>query len=215
LLLANGTFWFSVENNIGRVEFMPTLLYMSMVLWLPALAALTTMRLFAEEKRHGTLETLLTAPVTEWEVVAGKYAGALSFVTLALALSAGSVYTLALFSPAMAQPDTGAMIGGGIVVFLIAAYCVAVGLLFSLLTRNQIVAAACGYVAMVLPPLFVGSGMRGLPFDAERLSRYLAVEDHLMDFTRGALDARPAVLYVSGAMLLLFCGTRILALRKL
>ncbi len=214
LLLANWTFWHVVETQIGRVESLPSLLVMSMVLWLPVLATLVTMRLFAEEKRQGTLEILLTAPVTEWQVALGKYAGALSFVVIALAPSMGALYALTALAPSLPAPDAGAMAGGGVILFLLAAYCVAIGMFFSLLTRNQIIAAVCGFGGMVIPPLS-GYLLSLSPFGPERLIRRLAVEDHLLDFARGVLDLGTTVLYVSGVLLLLFFSTRVLMLRRL
>lgn len=214
LLLANWTFWHAVETQSGRIEALPSLMVLSAVLWLPVLAALVTMRLFAEEKRQGTFEILLTAPVTDWQVVLGKYAGALTFVIVALGPSFAALYGLSVLAPAMPRPDHGALAGAAIILFFIAAYCVAVGMFFSLLTRNQIVAAVGGFSGMVIPP-FSGYLLSMTPFGSERLIRYLAIEDHLLDFARGALDARPVVLYASGAIVLLFISTRVLMLRRL
>ncbi len=214
LLLGSWTFWHAVQSHVGRAESLPSLLVLSAALWLPVLSALTTMRLFAEEKRQGTLEILMTAPVTEWQVVLGKYAGALSFVLLAMAPLFGMFFALCALAPAMPEPDVGALAGGALILALLASYCVAVGLFFSLLTRNQIVAAVGGFGGMVLPALG-GHLLSYAPVGADRLIRLLAVEDHLMDFARGALDAKPAFLYVSAAALLLFFSSRALMLRRM
>ena len=136
LLMSNWMFWNAVLRSEGTEEPLMGLLIVSILFFSPILITVVTMRLFSEEKRSGTLETLLTAPVTETELVLGKYFGAFSFLVMVLAPALGSVYILQLLSPGLSSVDHGEFIGCAIAVLLFSGYCAAIGLLASLLTSN-------------------------------------------------------------------------------
>ncbi len=212
-LLSGASFWSTVHIHRGTFESPVALLCMAMALWTPALATALSMRLFAEERRQGTLETLMTAPVTEWQVVLGKYAGALTMALAVIAPATASLFILAALAPLLPQPDIGAVVAGTLMLFLLTAFCVAVGMLFSLLTRSQAVAAVCGFTAMVLL-LLSSHFLATTAWAPPALVHALAVDDHLLDAARGVVDARPLVLYGSATGTLLFFNARMLALRK-
>jgi ABC-2 type transport system permease protein len=213
LSMTGWTFMQAVERHVGTDEPLQIILYMSAFFWLPLLITVICMRLFAEEKRCGTIETLMTAPVSDTDVVLGKYAGALAFVVLVAGPVVGFLYLLDAFSPGIATLDTGGIIGGAMILLLVSAFSTAVGLLVSLLTRNQIVAAICCFSAIVLPFLLPYL-TRGVPGTPQAIVQYVSVGDHILDFCRGSVDTRPVLLYVSGTMFLLFASVRVLESRR-
>jgi len=216
-LAASGfTFFLGAVRNTGAADPLPSLLIGAIVIWLGLLIPVITMRLFAEEKRSGTIETLMTAPVTESEVVLGKYAGALTFLLIVCLPAVGAVFILERFSPGLAVEDIdlGALWGGMIILLLLASFFTAVGLLVSLMTRNQIVSAVCCFV-MVWLGLLLGWLLSELPGGGGAVSEYLSATTHIEDFCRGILSARTILLYASGTWMLLFASVRVLESRQL
>jgi ABC-2 type transport system permease protein len=209
------TFFLGVVRNTGSVGAVPPLLFGAMVLGMGALVPAVTMRLFAEEKRAGTIETLMTAPVTESDVVLGKYAGALSFMILVAAPAVANVFILERLSPGLdlETVDLGALAGGALIYLLLALFFTALGLFISLMTRNQVVAAVCCFVCCQLA-LFLGWLLSILPGSNKGLADYVSATTHLEDFCRGIVDLRPIVLYLSATWLLLFCSVRVLESRQ-
>ncbi|PRP90825.1 ABC-type uncharacterized transport system [Enhygromyxa salina] len=122
------------------------------IFWLPVIfiCSVISMRLIAEERRHGTLEALLTAPLDPSQVVVGKYLGAMGFY-VALWLPTGSFYLLlrGASGPTMA-PDVGPILSGYLGTFLVGASFIAVGLLFSAFARSQLAAAIGTFVSCTI-----------------------------------------------------------------
>ena len=175
---------------------------------------LLTMRLFAEERRMGTLETLLTAPVTDGQVVGAKFAGVLTFYIIMWIPTVIFLYSLRWFSAEAPVIDPGMLGTAYLGVFLGGSMFLAMGLLCSLTTANQIIAAiACfmmlivvfftGFIEFVLP-------VKNAPVFADLLSPHR----HLLEFSRGIMDTRSVVLYVSGSFFFLFTSVRILEARR-
>jgi len=221
LLLAALSFVGGTWINMDSREPLPKLLTFSIAYWLPILIAVTSMRLFAEENRSGTIETLLTAPVTEAAVVFGKYAGALVFLCLVLIPPLASVFILAAVSPGLTvswQPaatvlDLGGLFGGVLILVLLTAQCLAIGLLASVLTRNQIVAAITCILATCAPLIVEFASSLFLPGGSAAL-RYLSVTAHLDAFSQGSIDTRIIALYLAGTLYPLFLATRLLEARR-
>lgn len=215
LAMSGGTFMLGLVRNEGGPDTMFSYLFGAVFIWLTALVTVISMRIFPEEFRSGTIETLLTAPVTEAEVVLGKFAGALSFLVVAVAPLLSAVFIVQWLSPALRLQDIdmGAGIGGLIIFLIISAFFVSVGLLISLMTRNQIVAAIWIFSTLWLIMLFgwLLSGFSG-PLGAVGL--YVSTSDHIEEFCRGSVDLRPVVLYVSGTIFMLFCAVRVLESRR-
>jgi ABC-2 type transport system permease protein len=215
VLVCGVTFLAGAVNNEGTNAELPSLLFGSVVLWLTFLASVASMRLFTEEKRSGTIETLMTAPVTDTQIVMGKFFGALVFVTLAVAPVVASLYLLERVSPGLRPEDidAGAVAAGSLLVFLVSATFVAIGLLVSLTTRNQIV-AAIGSLAAIWVVFLLGDLVAALPFQAARFGEYLSVPSNMEQFSRGCVDTRPIVLYASATALLLFAAVRTLESKR-
>lgn len=191
-------------------------LFGSLFFWMPMLIVcpVITMRLLAEEKRSGTMETLLTAPVGEGAVVAGKYAAAFTFyLTLWLPTL---VYALVLrrFSAESAPLDPGTLLGGYIGAAVVGALYLAVGVFCSSLTSNQVVAAmaAFAFLAVLFFTGFLGDvthheGLR-------RLFNHISSVKHMQDYARGVVDTRSLVFHLGGAAFLLFAAARMLEARR-
>jgi len=203
----------AAEGRAGSIESLEVLLFMAIFFWVPILTTVISMRLFSEEKRLGTLETLMTAPVTDTEVILGKYAGALTFLFIVVYPAVSDIYILRILSPGAPPVDTGGIIGGCLMLALVSAASVALGLLVSLLTKNQIVAAICIFCA-VWAPFFLKPMVSVLPFGSEKVLDYLSIETHIMDFARGSVDTRPVVLYLSWTVFILFAAVRLLEVRR-
>ena len=184
--------------------------------WLPSLVVIPmiTMRLLAEEKRAGTIEMLMTAPVTEGAVVVAKWLGALVLYGLMWALTGGYVLILQHFSGG-APLDVGPILSGYLGVLLIGQFLIALGLLSSSMTKNQVAAALMSF-AMIFMILIVlnwlsflfQGGVFGQAF------RTLSAFEHMEDFARGIVDTRPVILYLSGTAVALFFTIRVLESRK-
>ena len=213
--MSSWTFLEAVKKNAGTSVPLQVLLFVSIFFWLPILITVITMRLFAEEKRSGTIETLMTAPVTDAEVVLGKYAGAVSFLLFVVVPGVAGIFLLAWVNPAMSlvDLDLGAIVGGGLILLLLSAFCLSIGLVVSLLTKNQIVAGICCFGAVCLPFLF-GYMVPDLPVGPERVVQQLSAETHILAFSRGSVDTRPIVLYFTGTVFMLFTATRFLESRR-
>ncbi len=179
--------------------------------WVPVIfiVPLLTMKSISEERRLGTLETLLTAPVSTTHVVLGKY-GAAYFLYVSLwAATAGFFYILHRFTRDVFLLDLGPLIGGYVFVAVSGLFFVALGIFASSLSRSQAVAGILGVV--LLFALIIGTQLvvRLNALDLELLApvkaalEYARVFTHLDDFSRGIIDARQLLFYASGTTLTL------------
>jgi len=156
------------------------------------LAPVISMRLFSAEYGAGTAELLLTLPLTPWQIVLGKYLGA---VTILLLISVGTVVDLVplyLFG----TPETATILAGYIGFVLLGMACLAVGELFSVLTHNQIVAALIT-AAVLLGFWFVGHLQDFQRSDVLRgLIGYLSFARHFTDFIQGLVRTEAVAFYL-------------------
>jgi ABC-2 type transport system permease protein len=169
-----------------------------------------TMRLLAEERKSGTIEVLMTAPVSETQVVAGKYLAALAFYACLWAPTLVYVAILARKT----DLDWGPVAAGYLGVFGIGALFLAVGVFASSLTKNQIVAAL---IAFALLLLLFSCGLLENLVNQEGLKKafgYLDLWRHMDDFAKGIVDTRHAVYYLSATFFFLFLSVRALAAKK-
>lgn len=211
-LLTGITFITGVSRNLGTSETFASLFGGAALLWETALVTVLTQRLFAEERRAKTLEMLMAAPVTETHVVLGKFAGAYTVVLLALAWAMGAPLGLALWS-AEAAPDAAGWVGTALILALTAAFWTSLGLLASLLTRHPVVGAMGAFGLIWFAALF-GWFVSALPLGWQRLGEALSTFSHLETFTRGVIDTRPVVFYVSATATVLFVAVGLLESRR-
>lgn len=188
----------------------------SLFFWLAMLMTvpMITMRQFAEERKLGTIETLMTAPVGDATVVLAKYTAAWALFMSMWLPTALYAWLLTRMSSASAPLDLSAVVTSYIGIGSMGAFFIAIGLLASALTSNQAVAAVvtfvflCGYFFWGFVPYF-GRGIA-----LQEVGRYTSSLMHMMEFSRGVLDTRPLVFYVSGAGFLLFSTVKAIEARK-
>lgn len=169
-----------------------------------------SMRLLAEEKRQGTAELLLTAPLRTSEVVLGKFLGALGYFTLLLALTLQ--YPLLLRAIGSPLP-TGAFLSAFLGVWLMGAALLSVGLLMSSLTESQVIAAVASTLAAVF--LWVVGFMEILVGEtAGRLFRSISLLDNMDDLNKGIVDTGSLVFFVTFAAFNLFLTQRVVDSRR-
>ena len=173
------------------------------------LSPLLTMRLLAEEQKMGTLELLLTSPVRDWEVVAGKYIA--SLLTLVVTIALTGYYVLLLY--AYGDPDSGPVLSAYLGLFLFSAASLAVGLMASSLSSNQIVAAVIG-MAVLLTLSFINRVADIVSGTAAEVLNGLSMNTHFEDFTRGIVDTGHIVYYASLTAVFLFMTVRSLETRR-
>lgn len=173
------------------------------------LLPLLTMRLLAEERRQGTMELLLTYPVSDLQVILGKYLAALALFALMLA---GSLWTVGILFR-YGNPDAAPILCGYLGAFLYGASFIALGLMLSALTENQIVAAALSYVLFLFLWIlhWLSTLTGGVLSD---LLRYVSVVDHFQGMSQGILDTRDLVYFLSVIFLGLYVALQSLAARR-
>jgi len=189
------------------------------------MAPFFTMRLLAEERRTGTLELLLTSPMRDWEVVLGKWLGALLFfivITAFLFLFAAviiyyepthQVITVGGLSLSIGNLDLGPTLSGYLGVLLEAAALLAIGLLCSSLTQNQILAAFVALVVTLTIVFLLGLGSF-LPSPLSDIALYVGAYDHFASFNQGRLVLRDLVYFVTLTLGALFLTVRVLESRR-
>jgi ABC-2 type transport system permease protein len=199
-----GTGYFFLYNIFltGETAMAGTLQNMGILL--VTLAPLISMRLFAAEYSQGTAELLLTLPLRPWQIVAGKYLGA---VTILLAIAAGTLIDLVplyLFG----TPETLTILAGYLGFVLLGMACLAIGQLFSTVTHNQIVAALIA-AAVLLAFWFVGhlQTFQGSPL-TRGLVVYLSFSLHFTDFIQGLVRTEAVAFYlIVSAIALILSGS--------
>ncbi len=167
------------------------------------LASVLTMRLLAEERKMGTLELLLTAPVRDSEIIMGKFLGSLGILTVMLALTLYYPLLLIIFG----DPDMGPIATGYLGLFLLGCTSLAVGLFASSLASNQLVAAVvAGGILFAL--WFVGMAADYLPQALGEVIGYFSLAYYFPDFMTGVIDTRGIIYYLSITVLFLFLSVR-------
>jgi ABC-2 type transport system permease protein len=174
------------------------------------LAPAITMRLWSEEKRSGTIEFLLTLPVSDWQVVLGKFFGALAFLVISLLLS----LTLPITVASLGNLDWGPVIGGYLGAILLGAAYLALGLFISSLTKNQIIAFVLGlvasFVAFIISVDFV---LIGVPQFLTPIFKFLGLGGHFYNIAKGVIDTKDIIYYSSFIFLFLWLNARVIESR--
>ncbi|MFP4162944.1 MAG: ABC transporter permease subunit [Chitinispirillaceae bacterium] len=170
-----------------------------------------TMRSWAEEKKAKTMELLLTWPLSDAQVVLGKFLASLAFLSIVILLSITVPITIFLIG----SPDPGPILGGYIGAILMGAAYLAIGLWVSSHTENQIVAFITGLV-VIFVLMMIGHPMvtTFLPTSLVPLFSYLGLTTHFDSIGRGVIDSRDIIYYLSIIGFFLFLNTQSLGSRK-
>ena len=190
-----------VPYSVQEAFFNSVFFWFAFVLIFP----LITMRLFAEEFKLGTIEPLMTAPVRDWQVVLSKFFGALIFY---LVLWIPTILYFVIFQYITHQPaaaSAGAYWGSYLMLLLLGMFYLSVGCLASVFTRNQIIAAVISFCAITL--LFflglISFVLLDISSQTRQLLGYFSAIEHMGTFSRGEIDTRPIVLYLSMTIVML------------
>jgi ABC-2 type transport system permease protein len=151
-----------------------------------------TMRTYSEEKRSGTIELLLTSPITDWQIIVGKFLGALGLYAAMLLVT--MVYMAVLFW--FGNPEWRPIAAGYLGLLLMGGCFISAGLLISSLTKNQIVAGFLTFVVFLMLWVINWIGDASGPMTREIVT-YLSITEHLDDFARGVIDTKHVVYYLS------------------
>lgn len=216
-LIVTGLFlWVFPESSIleygyaGLDSFFNISPYIFMFL-IPAI----TMRSLAEERKDGTFELLATRPITDWDIVAGKFLAAVSIVLLTLIPTLIYYFTVYQLGVVKGNIDTGAVIGSYIGLILLGTAFVSLGLFASSLGKNQVIAFT---IAVFLCFLFF-SGFESLSqlVSVQGFSSYLTelgISQHYQSISRGVLDTRDFIYFLSFCILFLLLTKTVLGSRK-
>jgi ABC-2 type transport system permease protein len=156
------------------------------------LMPMVTMRTYSEEKRSGTIELLLTSPITDWQIILGKFLGAMSLYGTMLAVTLIHIAILFKFGNPEWKPIATAYLG----LVLLGGCFISVGLFISSLTKNQIVAGMVTFAVFLLLWVITWIGSFSGP-TVDQLTQYLSIIDHLDDFGKGVLDTTHIIYYLS------------------
>ena len=174
--------------NVASLRMMFELIPLVFLFLIPAV----TMRLLAEEKKAGTIELLTTKPLHDWEIVAGKFFAAWALIALALLPTLIYYITVAF----LGDIDNGPVIGGYIGLLLMAGVYVAIGLLASSVTENQIVAFIVGLLLM-FAFYMMDKVLIFVPDFMTSVVEYLGIDFHFANIARGVIDSRDVVYFGS------------------
>jgi ABC-2 type transport system permease protein len=186
--------------------------YFTVLPWLFLfLTPAVTMRLWAEEKKSGTIEFLLTLPLSDWQVVLAKFLGSLTFIAIALALT----ITLPITVAGLGDLDWGVVIGSYLGSLLLAGSYLALGLFISALTKNQIVAfiisLAASFIFFIIGADFVVSTA---PASLAPLLSFFGLSSHFYNIAKGVIDTKDIFYYLSFIFVFLWLNAKVIINRS-
>ena len=204
-LLINGLllFLFKDDFNILNAGFADLNSFFFVTPWvfiflIPAI----TMKSFADEFSSGTIELLKTKPISNWQIVLGKFWAVLLLVVIALLSTITYVYTVYQLANPIGNIDFGATIGSYIGLLFLAATYTAIGLFTSTLSKNQIVAFILGVFSTFF--LFYGFDAISNSFDNNLTIQQIGINEHFKSISRGIIDTRDLVYFISVTIFFLF-----------
>jgi ABC-2 type transport system permease protein len=210
-LLVSNAFFFFVQDFFrqGQVTMRGYFAAMPWVFlfFVPAI----TMRLWAEEKKMGTVELLLTMPMKEWEIVTGKFLAAFAFLAITLLFSISIPASLMY----LGNPDFGVIIGSYVGALFLGSAYLAIGLYISSLTENQVVAFIIS-LAVIFVLLLIGIAPVWLNAlgSIVAVCEYVSLLSHFNNVTRGVIDSRDVIYYASVIALFLYLNIKNIEARK-
>ena len=187
--------------NVNEMLIGPLFLNVTVILLFTL--PLVTMRTYSEEKRSGTIELLLTSPLTDTQIVLGKFFGALVLYVAMLSVTLVHIALLFIFG----NPEWRPIVAGYVGILLMGGCFLSLGLFISSLTKNQIVAGMITFAVFLMLwvinwiAAFAGPNMQAV-------LNYLSITEHLNDFTKGVIDTKHLVYYVSFIAFSLFLTVR-------
>ncbi len=197
--LSMGQFGMGGPQIVNINEFMIRPLFGNTAVILLFMLPMLTMRSFAEEKRSGTIELLLTSPLTDFQIIMGKFLGAMALYTLMLSLTLIHIGVLFWYG----EPEWAPVLSGYLGLLLMGGSFISVGLAISSMTKNQIVAGVSTFAVLLLFWIINWMGDASGTMTQSVLA-YLSILEHLDDFSKGVIDTTHVTYYVSFITLGLF-----------
>lgn len=201
--------WFHTSSlflsNVASMRLLFELVPIVFLFVVPAI----TMRLLSEEKKSGTIELLTTKPLHDAEIVLGKFLAAWGLIGVALLLTLVYYVTIA----SLGKLDNGPVVGGYVGLMLMAGVYVAIGLLASSLTENQVIAFIIGFV-FVLTLFMLDKVLIYIPDTFASTIEFLGIDYHFGNIARGVLDSRDIIYFVSLLGFMLYLTVVSLGRRK-
>lgn len=194
---------------IGQATLMPffSIAYWTLFFFIPAL----TMKMLAEEKRSGTLELLLTKPISDWQVILGKFLAIIMLILVALFLTLPYYISISFLGPI----DHGAVWSGYLGMILMSMAFTSIGLFSSSLTNNQIVAFLLalfiGVFFLIIFDVLAGSFTGTIAY----IFSYLSLSTHYESISRGVLDSKDLIYFLSITIIGLVLADSVLSKRNI
>ena len=176
--------------NINEMALRPLLMNVSVIALF--VLPLITMRTYSEEKRSGTIELLLTSPLTDFQIIMGKFLGAMALYTLMLAVTVIHIGILFIYG----NPEWKPILTGYLGLLLMGGAFISLGLLISSLTRNQIVAGMSTFAALLFLWIISWFADAASP-TMQQVLNGLSIIQHFDDFSKGVIDTKHLVYYLS------------------
>lgn len=180
------------------------------ILILAFVLPMLTMRLMSEELRSGTIETLMTVPITEAEVVVGKFLGAFAFFVILLA----SLLVFPIMLGRYGSLDLGLLTCHYIGLLLLGALYISVGLFFSTMTKHQVISVLASFTLLALMTFASHALAQQTEGWIKVLLQQLSIRTHFQDFVRGTLDLNHLVFFVTTTAFFLFISVKTLETRR-
>ena len=190
-----------LEYNFASLEQLFTIAPVIFLFLIPAVC----MRSFSEEKQTGTIETLFTKPLSEWQIILGKYFGALFLVSMAILPTLIYYYTIYQLGAPPGNIDVGEVVGSYVGLFFLAAIFVAISLYASVLSDNQVVAFLFGALMCFIVywgfqfistlPVFFGG--------IDDVLQKIGIDYHYQSISKGAIDSRDVIYFLSAVFIFL------------
>ncbi|MBN1754928.1 ABC transporter permease [bacterium] len=201
--------WFFSSNiflaNQASLRFIFSIVPWIFLFFVPAI----TMRLIAEEKKQGTIETLVTMPINESTIIWGKFLAATILLAVALFLTITYPLTVSI----LGNLDSGEIVGGYLGLLLLGGSYIAMGLFASSITENQIVAFIIGFM-IIFVFFMLDKVLIFLPGPIASIFEYFSTDTHFQNLMRGVIDSKDLIYFISLIFLFLFLSTKLLVARK-
>ena len=207
--LSMGQFGFGGPQVVNINEFMIRPLFGNTAFVLLLMLPFLTMRSFAEEKRSGTIELLLTSPLTDFQIIMGKFLGAMALYALMLSLTLIHIGVLFWY----AEPEWGPILSGYLGLLLMGGSFISIGLAISSMTKNQIVAGVSTFAVLLLFWIINWIGDAS-GTTTQSVLAYLSILEHFDDFSKGVIDTTHLTYYVSFITLGLFLTAKSLDMAR-
>ena len=207
--LSMGQFGMGGPQIVNINEFMIRPLFGNTAVILLFMLPMLTMRSFAEEKRSGTIELLLTSPLTDFQIIMGKFLGAMALYTLMLSLTLVHIGVLFWYG----EPEWAPVLSGYLGLLLMGGSFISIGLAISSMTKNQIVAGVSTFAVLLLFWIINWMGDAS-GTTTQSVLAYLSILEHFDDFSKGVIDTTHLTYYVSFITLGLFLTAKSLDMAR-